>query len=56
MSNDNSKLDYHIKLLLVSAISKYRMKKEQAKALGISGYMLNKYCKKFNIKQSGYYD
>lgn len=43
-------LDYHIKRLLLIAISRHKLKKDQAKALGISIETLNKYTEKYELK------
>jgi len=42
-------IDYHIKRLLLIAITKFKTKPEQAKALGVSERTLTVYFKKYNI-------
>lgn len=42
-------IDYHIKRLLIIAEAKYKTKKDQAQALGISVQKLNSYKKKYNL-------
>ena len=45
-------LDYHIKRLLLMAITRYRNQSEQAKALGISKATLTRYLKKYELNYS----
>lgn len=42
-------LDYHIKRLLIIALAKYRSKRKQAKALGVSRQRLDNLKKKYNL-------
>ena len=42
-------LDYHIKRLLLIAITRYKTKPQQAKALGITERTLTNYFKRYNI-------
>lgn len=42
-------LDYHIKRLLLMAITRYKNQDEQAKALGISKSSLVRYCKRYQL-------
>lgn len=43
-------LDYHIKRLLLIAISRFKTQEEQAKALGITSRTLDNYCKRYSLK------
>lgn len=42
-------LDYHIKRLLLIAITRYKKQDEQIKALGISKSTLIRYCKRYDL-------
>lgn len=46
----------NIKRLIEIAISKYKVKKDQAKALGVSEYKYNSYLKQFNLQYLSYWD
>ena len=42
-------IDYHIKKLLIIAIARFKTKKEQAQALGITIKTLARYLKKYGL-------
>lgn len=42
-------IDYHIKRLILIALNRYKTRREQGKALGITKPTLRSYCKKYGI-------
>lgn len=49
-------IDYHVKKLIIVATAKYKVKKDRAKALGITECKLNGYLKKYGLESCNYWD